>query len=59
MWPFRKTKLFKITWSYTYEASGKYHYTEIIRATDIAKAWKKLRKHYHLPISLIEWTEVR
>ena len=57
MWPFRKTKIFKIIWSY--DTPGKYYFTEIIRAVDIAKAWKKLRTEHGLPISLIEWTEVK
>lgn len=57
MWPFRKTKIFKIIWSY--DTPGKYYFTEIIRAADIAKAWKKLRTEHGLPISLIEWTEVK
>ena len=57
MWPFRKTKLFQIIWAF--ETPGQYYFTEIVRATDIAKAWEKLRKGHVLPISLIEWTEVR
>ena len=57
MWPFRKTKIFQITWSY--ETPGKYYFTEIVRAADIAKAWEKLRKEHSLSISLIEWTEIK
>ena len=57
MWPFRKTKMFQITWAY--DNPSKYHFIEIIRAVDIAAAWTKIRKQHSIAISLIEWTEVK
>ena len=57
MWPFRKTKMFQITWAY--DCPSKYHFTEVIRAVDIAEAWKKIHnQHPGATISLIEWTEI-
>lgn len=56
MWPFRKKKIFQITWSYV--TSIKDYFIEVIRAVDIAAAWAKIRKQHDLPISLIEWKEV-
>lgn len=57
MWPFRKTKMFQITWAY--DCPSKYHFTEIIRAVDIAEAWAKIRRQHSIAISLIEWKEVK
>ena len=58
MWPFRKTKMFQITWAY--DNPHKYCFIEVIRAVDIAAAWRKIRRqHSPSAISLIEWTEVK
>ena len=51
MWPFRKTKIFQIIWSYS--TPCKHHFTEIVRAVDIAKAWEKLCNKHCFSISLI------
>ena len=56
MWPFKKTKIFQITWAY--DPPSKYHFTEIVRAVDIAAAWKKIYRQHGIAISLIEWTEI-
>ena len=57
MWPFRKKKIFQITWSY--DSLTKYHFTEIVQAVNIAAAWTKIRRQHGIAISLIEWTEVK
>lgn len=57
MWPFRKTKMFQITWAY--DNPSKHHFVEVIRAVDIAAAWTKIRKQHSIAISLIEWTEIK
>ena len=57
MWPFRKTKMFQITWAY--HRPSNYCFTEVIRAVDIAAAWRKICGRHGISISLIEWTEVK
>ena len=57
MWPFRKTKMFQITWAY--HRPSKYCFTEVVQAVDIAAAWTKIYRRHGIAISLIEWTEVR
>ena len=56
MWPFKKTKMFQIIWAY--DCPSKYHFTEIVRAVDIAAAWEKIRRSHGIAISLIEWKEI-
>ena len=57
MWPFRKKKIFQITWSF--DSLSRYSFTEIVRAVDIAHAWNKISKKHYLAITLVKWTEVR
>ena len=57
MWPFRKKKIFQIIWAY--HTPSKYYFTEIVRAVDITKAWKKLCNKHCIANSLIEWKEVK
>lgn len=47
---------YKITWNYgsTYTDT----YTEIVSASTIDKAWKKLRKEHGIFINLIKWEEL-
>ena len=56
MWPFKQKRLFQITWAY--DAPSKYHFTEIIKAADLAGAWKKIRNQHGISISLIKWEEL-
>ena len=57
MWPFKKTKIFQITWAY--DSTSKFYFTEVIRATDIAAAWETIHRQRPVSaISLIEWKEI-
>lgn len=47
MWPFKKKKLYKLTWSYGSETP--IVYTDFIRATDIYDMWEKHK--YDHPIA--------
>ncbi len=50
MWPFKKKKLYKLTWAYGSEyARNVEMYTEYIRATDVADVWRKHRKERAIP----------
>ena len=47
MWPFRKKTLYKLTWAYG-SVYAKYveTYTDYIRATDVADAWRKHKRDH-------------
>ena len=55
MWPFKKKILYKLTWAY-----GSAHtchvdtYTDFIRATDVADAWRKHKKDHPIATYCIE-----
>lgn len=50
MWPFKKKSVYKITWAYGSEYARNVEvYTEFIRATDVADAWRKHRRTRSLP----------
>lgn len=45
MWPFKKKTLYKLTWAYGSEYARRIDiYTDFIRATDVADAWRKHKK---------------
>ena len=57
MWPFKKKKMFKITWRYcAYPAIMPS--TECVKAVDISKAWRRIRKQHISDITLISWEEI-
>jgi len=56
MWPFKQKKIYKVTWSYG--SNNTIHYTEIVKAKDVERAWNLVRRKHTLPIFCIEIGEV-
>ena len=57
MWPFKikKKTLYKLTWTYGSEyAHYSNVYTDFIRATDVADAWRKHKKDHPIATYCIE-----
>ena len=55
MWPFKKKKLYKLTWAYGSEYAQRVEtYTEYIRATDVADAWRKHKQDHPIATYCIE-----
>lgn len=55
MWPFKKKTLYKLTWAYdSVCAHPSKIYTDFIRATDVANAWRKHKKDHPIATYCIE-----
>lgn len=55
MWPFKKKTLYKLTWAYGSEyARNIDKYTDYIRATDVADAWRKHKQDHPIATYCIE-----
>ena len=55
---YKPKKTYLITW-YVDGLPNFLYGTDIVRARDIHKAWKKTQKKHYLPISLLQLKEIR
>ena len=52
---FKKKKIYQITWAYdNYKGKTDFTYHDIIKAKDVAQAYKKHRKNRALPTYIVE-----
>ena len=56
MWPFRKKKLYKLTWSYG--SCYFEQYTDYIVARDTGEVWKKHKEEHPIATYCIELEEI-
>lgn len=53
---FKKKKIYKVTWAF--DSRSNYTFTALVKAHDMAHAWRKVAKKHYLAIDCREVTEV-